>query len=421
MAPRRPTMRRRPRDLIRRAARNVAWESRALAAMSTSILERSRLRVASLGLALAVASAGSLTAHDLGTVQVYGSFRHDGTYQIDVVMDEEHLKMAQLGGPTRRTRYGSIESLDGALANRMGRFLCDLADATTLRFDGEVANPRLAIAPPDPGSPPRPGRAVLRLSGEIPGGVHTADWRIDLPIGRYPVVLRNEGDEIAVWKWVEGNTAAPRFALAASVVPPPSPPLLRVAANGAAGAFREALGSPAELIVLALGIFFSSRRISGLLVQWVLASVGWGVGLVCAAQGWGPSRSLLSGLVARALSAIAADNVVAAGQADREGRGRFRQLLRGVLILAGATFCGLATAGGGSGPGSGSLSGLGRWLGVLGREVGFGASLAVLLAIAFLLLGVSYRWQPWYRQRVVIPGSTLAAVLALYWSATRLL
>jgi hypothetical protein len=44
--------------------------------------------------------------------------------------------------------------------------------------------------------------------------------------------------------------------------------------------------------------------------------------------------------------------------------------------------------------------------------------LTVILA-AFLLFGLPFRRRPWYRQRIVIPGSLVIASIGLYWSIQR--
>jgi hypothetical protein len=48
------------------------------------------------------------------------------------------------------------------------------------------------------------------------------------------------------------------------------------------------------------------------------------------------------------------------------------------------------------------------------------AELAVLAA-AFVLIGLPFRDQPWYRSRLVAPASCLIALVALYWSLSGLL
>jgi len=42
-----------------------------------------------------------------------------------------------------------------------------------------------------------------------------------------------------------------------------------------------------------------------------------------------------------------------------------------------------------------------------------------VIAIAFLLIGLPFRNKPWYRQRIVIPGSVLIAAIGLFWFVQR--
>lgn len=47
-----------------------------------------------------------------------------------------------------------------------------------------------------------------------------------------------------------------------------------------------------------------------------------------------------------------------------------------------------------------------------------GGQLTVILA-AFVALGLSFRRRPWYRYRIVLPGSLAIAAVGLYWSIQR--
>jgi hypothetical protein len=364
---------------------------------------------------LVLGLAADATAHDLGKIQVYGSFHRGGTYQIDLVMDEEHLKMAELGGPGRPTRYGVIEGLSGETATRMGRFLSDLADATTLRFDGEIAEPRVSIAPPEPGSSPRPGRAVLRLTGEIPSGVHSVGWQVAMPLGRYPLVLRNEGDDLAMWQWVENSQAGPPFRLAPGIAPPPAPSGWRVLLAGLGTGLTRVQEHLAEVIVLALGLLLSARGLRFQTAQLGLLGAGLLAGGLVLAARPGSLAPQAAG-IALALTALALSNLV-----PSRGGGRSREwawiLTRSVLVVGTGVIVGLS---GGAVPphGHGVLRRLAETTGV---AAGFALGVAAATAVAFLLLGVSYRRQSWYRERVVLPASAMAAAAALYWTAQQLL
>src|SRR6185295_16401924 len=75
-------------------------------------------------------------AHELGKVQVYATFLKDGTYQIDVPIDPEHLTPGDEGGPAGETRYGAIEGLSAKVDRQLGTFLRNFVDGATVSFDG---------------------------------------------------------------------------------------------------------------------------------------------------------------------------------------------------------------------------------------------------------------------------------------------
>jgi hypothetical protein len=139
-----------------------------------------RTAVALLLLFLAQAAG----AHELGRFQVQAGFLRDGTYRVDLVADEEHLEP---------------------------RLLRTLAEGAVLSFDGRPVQPQTELVPPGPDTPP--GRTTLRLHGPIPCGARTFTWSIAADaaaaqLGSYPLIPQNEGDESAVWQWLEGNATS---------------------------------------------------------------------------------------------------------------------------------------------------------------------------------------------------------------------
>ncbi len=43
-----------------------------------------------------------------------------------------------------------------------------------------------------------------------------------------------------------------------------------------------------------------------------------------------------------------------------------------------------------------------------------------VIGLAFVMIGIPYRKEPWYRQRIVIPLSVLIAAIGLFWFVQRL-
>jgi hypothetical protein len=376
---------------------------------ATGALCRAGAGLVLLLLAAVLAAPRAAAAHELGPFQVFGSFLRDGSFRFDVKVDDEHLPADRMGGPARLTRYGRIAGLGGAAEQRFGRFLSDLADSLTLRFDGEAVEPSLRMDP-DMGDPAAPARVTMIVEGRIPGGARTFTLESALAVKTYPLVLNCEGDESSSWKWVEGGKPSPPFTLAPNVVPPPRLRVLRRAfERGFAGVLPH---GPAQLLIVAALFLLVRRSIPALVLLGVFA-LGGGGGLALALHGGGglPLGPHLAPLQALAVAALALACLLAPPWPWRSRR------LAAVLPLAVGTigvlygFAGFAAP-----PLPPMLSGAAAAyaLGALGAE------LAVLIA-ACLFVGIPLGAKPWYRGRIVVPASCLIAVVGLYWSVAALL
>jgi len=140
---------------------------------------------------LALAAPTIAGAHELGKVQVHATFLKGGTYQIELVLDEEHLTPQDVGGPAGATLYGAIAGLPAEVDQRFGRLFRSLVDGAVVGFDGETVRPQVDFLPPDPEAPP--GRMTVRLSGPIPGGARAFTWSESAVAGSYPRSRRARG------------------------------------------------------------------------------------------------------------------------------------------------------------------------------------------------------------------------------------
>ncbi|HEV3074492.1 MAG TPA: HupE/UreJ family protein [Thermoanaerobaculia bacterium] len=374
-----------------------------------------------LALSLLVAWCCPAGAHELGPFQVYGTFLRDGSFRLDVKIDEEHLAPGQLGGPGRPTRYGRIAGLSGATEQRFGRFLSDLADSLTLSFDGVTVTPTLAMDPQGGGDVAggAPSRATLLVAGWIPGGARGFTFASSLRVKSYPLVLRCEGDESSSWRWMAGGETSAPFQLAAGVVPPPRIAFARRCF--ALGFDRVLPHGPAPLLLVA-AVFLLVRRVRAGLLLLAALTLGEALGLTLALGGGVPVRpSLLEPLLALSVAALALAGL-APPPRSRPGPGRHGAGLGLALALAAAIFavgalCGLALA-----PAApGALPPPLRPAAATGFIAGAAAAELAVLAAAFVLIGLPFRDQPWYRRRLVAPASCLIALVALYWSLSGLL
>src|SRR5262245_9328805 len=72
-------------------------------------------------LAVLLATAPAVRAHELGKIQVYATFLKDGTYRVDVPIDPQHLTPGD-AGQVGKTRYGTVAGLTREAERPMGRF-----------------------------------------------------------------------------------------------------------------------------------------------------------------------------------------------------------------------------------------------------------------------------------------------------------
>lgn len=365
---------------------------------------RSPLGYLAAAFVCALAGASGAAAHELGKVQVYANFQKDGTYKIDLAMDEEHLAPGDAGGPAKETRYGRIEGLTPEAERRFGRLLTALADGATLRFDGRAVEPRLRIAPPEPGTVPSPGRIALEMTGAIPGGAKRFVWSEATKLGSYPLILQSEGDDSAVWGWLEGGQESPPFELAKAVIPPTR---LEVVRRYLALGFTHIVPEGTDHILFILGIFLLSRRLKPLLLQVTAFTLAHTLTLGLSLYGLvSLSPRIVEPLIALSIVFVAVENVL-----TPELRPWRVFLVFAFGLLHGLGFAGVLSQLGL--PRSEFLTGL------VSFNVGVEAGQLAVIAVAFLLLALPFRHRPWYRQRIVVPASCVIAAVGLFWAVQR--
>jgi hypothetical protein len=350
-------------------------------------------------LALTAAAAG---AHQLGKLQVYTTFLKDGTYQIDVPLDPSHMTPGDLGGPAGETRYGAIAGLKPEAEREFGRLMRALVDGATLAFDGRTVEPELAIAPLDPDGPP--DRVTLRLHGPIPGGARAFTWKDSVNVGSYPLVLKNEGDESSVWQWLEAGAASKPFPLAKAVIPPAR---WEVARRYLRLGFRHFVPAGPDPILFVLGFILLSRRLKPLLQQVVAFTLAHTLTLALGIYGVVRlSPAIVGALLALSIVLVAVENI-----RTPELRPSRLALVFGCGLLYGLGFAGVLSEVG--------LPRSERLTALLSFNLGVEGGQLAVIAVAFLLVGLPFRGQAWYRQRVVVPASCLIAAVGLYWSVQR--
>jgi HupE / UreJ protein len=357
-------------------------------------------------LLLFLLAASAAHAHELGKIQVYATFLKDGAYRIDIPVDPTHLWPGDKGpGATGETRYGRIAGLTPEVDQRFGKFLRALADNGTILFDGTPVKPQVEIVPPTADDPPE--RATLRFQGPLPAGSRTFNWKEDGSLGRlgtYPLILQIEGEESSVWQWLDAGATSPDFSLAKAAVPPTRSAVVR---QYLTLGFTHIVPEGPDHILFVLGIFLLSRRLKPILQQVTAFTVAHTLTLALSIYGIVRlSPSIVEPLIALSIVFVAVENILVP-----ELKPSRIALVFCFGLLHGLGFAGVLSEMGL--PRSEFLTAL------LSFNLGVEGGQLAVISVAFLLVGLPFRSQVWYRQRVVVPVSCLIAAVGLYWSVQR--
>lgn len=349
---------------------------------------------------------GSAQSHELGTIRVTVRFRKGGAYEIAAIVDREHLPPGFGASATIDPQVGKIENLTPDLEARIGSLVAASINGVRIAFDGKSVFPAVALVLPEGGAAAvaNASELTLQFSGEIPGGSKTFRWSNAVKLGTYLLTIRTEGVEQAARQWVEGPAESEPFVLKSEIVPMTR---AQVAETYSKLGFTHILPKGADHILFVLGIFLLSVRLKPILLQVTAFTVAHTITLALTIYGVvSLSPRIVEPLIALSIVYVAVENILTA-----ELRPWRVALVFGFGLLHGMGFAGVL-----------SQLGLPRseFLPALlcfnaGVELG---QLAVI-TIAFLLIGLPFRSKPWYRRRIVIPGSLVIGAIGLYWAVQR--
>lgn len=322
-----------------------------------------RTALRALALCSALVLALPLCAHEMGMAQVEVTLLRDGTYTINFTIDREHL-------PPGVTPARIVQSAE-------------------VFFDAHRADPAIRD---------------LQLSGRTPVGVRQFTFVDPAIEGFYVLKLRNE-EQPFVMQWVEGGKRSEPFPLDRNVIPRPRGEVIR---QYLVLGFTHILPKGLDHVLFVLGIFLLTVRLKPVLWQVTAFTLAHTITLALTIYNVvSLPASIVEPLIALSIAYVAIENIFT----DRLHAWR-PLIVFGFGLLHGMGFAGVLSEIGL--PRSEFIPAL------LAFNVGVEAGqLAVILA-AFLLIGLPFRNRPWYRRFIVIPGSVMIAVIALYWFVERI-
>jgi hypothetical protein len=313
-------------------------------------------------------------AHELGLVQVEATFKKDGTYVVDLVANREYL-------PPQ--------------ASAAAPFLREIGSAAVVAFDGIPA--RFSMSPID--------ATRLRLNGKTPPAVSSFTFRDDAIPAYFVLSLSNEGQrQEKVTQWVESGKPSAPFALDRAVVPQSRWTIVKLYLTLG---YKHILPRGLDHVLFVLGIFLLAVKLKPVLWQVSAFTLAHTITLALTVYGIVslPPR-IVEPLIALSIVYVAVENVFTARLHA------WRPLVVFCFgLLHGMGFAGVLTEIGL--PRSEFVPAL------LAFNAGVECGQLTVISVAFLLLGLPFRRKPWYRQRIVIPGSVAIAIVGAYWFVQR--
>ena len=368
-------------------------------------MRRRGLAVA-LAFAAAVAGASRITGHELGTVRVVARFERGGRYEIDATVDRQHLPPGFGAGVAIDRRFGGVANLTPELERRIGGVLGAAVNGCRVAFDGKTVLSSASLVPPEGGlaAAAAAPELTVRLSGDVPPGARTFSWSNAVAPGAYMLTVTTEGQDQSSRQWIEGASESAPFVLAAGIAPAT---LGAVVTSYVELGFRHILPKGTDHILFVCGIFLLAVRLRPVLLQVSAFTAAHTLTLALTIYGIVslPPR-IVEPLIALSIVYVAVENVATPALTP----------WRVALVFAFGLLHGMGFAG--------VLSELGlprsQFVPALlsfnaGVELG---QLAVIATLAFAV-ALPFRHAPWYRRRVVVPGSLAIAAIGLYWFVER--
>lgn len=377
-------------------------------------------RTAAWGAALAALLAlafwtGPAQAHRLRPALATLSFTHDGVYRLDLTLNAE-AALAGIGPEHEDTDdaptaddYQALRALDApALASRIHASADEILKGITIAFDGTPAPPPglTGVAVPEDPDVSRERLTRLTLTGTRPVAAETVTWRYPRRLGASALrVVPASGPPLATDWLAAGETSAPIAIDGLASAPSTGEVATRYVTLG----FTHIIPAGLDHVLFVLGIFLLSLRLRPLLYQVTAFTVAHSITLAMGLYGLvSVPESVVEPLIAASIVYVAVENLVTTRL----------QPWRVYVVFVFGLLHGLGFAG--------VLRDLGLpreefVTALVAFNVGVELGQLAVIAAAFLAVGIWCRNREWYHRAVVVPASTVIALVGAYWTVSRIL
>lgn len=368
--------------------------------------------IALLALFVAVVwQPNNAAAHKIFPATATVSFDDEGAYRIEVKTNIEAL-IVGIGAAhedtdqsPRADRYKALRALDAeALKARFMAFSGRWLSGIAVRFDGKRVQPRVeALILPPTGDTGLARISVIRLGGTIPEGATTFAWHYDKAFGSSILRLKHAATDEMTTAWLKDGKSSDPIPLAGMI----PKTVFETATDYIVLGFTHILPFGLDHILFVLGLYLLSTRMRPLLVQVTAFTVAHTATLALGLYGVVTiSPSIVEPLIAISIVYVAVENILTPKLT----------LWRPFVVFGFGLLHGLGFAG--------VLQEIGLprddfLTGLIAFNVGVEFGQLSTIAIAWLVTGLWFRDRPWYRARIVYPGSAAIAVIGTYWTVER--
>ena len=338
-------------------------------------------------------------AHHVEKTDVSLKFMADGAYEIVLEYDVNPFIVGVSRSILTDEEHAWLEALPADdLANSLDEIRAMLQRRITLRFDGVVVSPQIDFIEHS-----TLGR-IIRLNGSPPEGAESLVFWASRAFGN--IILTISRPDTAAERQLLGRADRSEPIGIAAASPPPAGH--RVFTRYGVLGFEHILPKGLDHILFVLCLFLLSTRLKPLLWQVTAFTVAHTLTLALSMYGVvSLPATIVEPLIAASIAYVAVENLFTS---------RLQPWRPAVVFLFGLLH-GLGFAG--------VLQELGLprdqfVVALVGFNVGVELGQLAVIGLAFLAVGW-FRSMPAYRVRVVIPASLLIAVVALYWTAERVM
>ncbi len=357
--------------------------------------------------------SGTARAHKIFPAIVTVTFDNAGGYRIDIKTNVEAL-IAKIGPAHKNTkdspnagRYNDLRALPPEdLRQRFHDFSARWLEGIHVKFDGVQVRPRVEDVMIKPvGDLSLARLSTVRLTGRVPSGARSFAWIYDKAYGSNILRLIHASSGKMTTAWLKDGAPSKAIPLADMIPKTWFDVFIEYTGLG----FTHIVPLGVDHILFVLGLYLLSVNFRPLLVQvtaFTVAHTGTlALGLYGVVQ---ISPKIVEPLIAVSIVYVAVENIVTPKLTVWRPFVVF-----GFGLLHGLGFAGVLREIGL--PHDDFLTGL------ISFNVGVELGQLTVIAIAWIATGLWFRSRPWYRARIVFPGSAAIARGGFYWTVQRVL